>query len=131
MITLKEIGKRYGRHTVYDGLDLVLERGQKVALIGPNGAGKSTLLKILAGALEFEGGSRTLGSQVKVAYFAQHQIDALNPTNTVYDELAGVAERMSSSEIRALLGAFLLRRRGRETGRGPVRRRARGWRWPS
>ena len=107
VITLKEIVKRYGRHTVYDGLDLVLERGQKVALIGPNGAGKSTLLKILAGALEFEGGSRTLGSQVKVAYFAQHQIDALNPANTVYDELAGAAERMTSSEIRALLGAFL------------------------
>jgi ATP-binding cassette subfamily F protein 3 len=92
---------------VNGGLDLVLERGQKVALIGPNGAGKSTLLKILAGALEFEAGSRELGSKVKVAYFAQHQIDALNPANTVYDELAGVAERMTSSEIRALLGAFL------------------------
>jgi len=99
--------KRYGRHTVYDGLDLVLERGQKVALIGPNGAGKSTLLKVLAGTLAFEGGSRELGSNVKVAYFAQHQIDALNPANTVYDELAGAAERMTSSEIRALLGAFL------------------------
>jgi ATP-binding cassette subfamily F protein 3 len=107
VITLDGIVKRYGRHTVYDGLDLVLERGQKVALIGPNGAGKSTLLKILAGALTFEGGSRELGSKVKVAYFAQHQIDALNPANTVYDELAGVAERMASSEIRALLGAFL------------------------
>ncbi|HET9541334.1 MAG TPA: ABC-F family ATP-binding cassette domain-containing protein [Candidatus Limnocylindria bacterium] len=107
VITLREIVKRYGRHTVYDGLDLVLERGQKVALIGPNGAGKSTLLKILAGTLEFDGGTRELGSKVKVAYFAQHQIDALNPVNTVYDELAGVAERMSSSEIRALLGAFL------------------------
>jgi ATP-binding cassette subfamily F protein 3 len=107
VITLRGVVKRYGRHTVYGGLDLVLERGQKVALIGPNGAGKSTLLKILAGALEFEGGSRELGSKVKVAYFAQHQIDALNPANTVYDELAGVAERMTSSEIRALLGAFL------------------------
>ncbi len=107
VITLRDIVKGYGRHTVYDGLDLVLERGQKVALIGPNGAGKSTLLKILAGTLEFEGGTRQLGSNVKVAYFAQHQIDALNPANTVYDELAGAAERMTSSEIRALLGAFL------------------------
>ena len=107
VITLRGDRQALRRHTVYDGLDLVLERGQKVALIGPNGAGKSTLLKILAGALEFDGGTRELGSNVKVAYFAQHQIDALNPVNTVYDELAGVAERMSSSEIRALLGAFL------------------------
>ncbi len=107
VITLRDIVKRYGRHSVYDGLDLVLERGQKVALIGPNGAGKSTLLKILAGTLEYEGGTRELGSKVKVAYFAQHQIDALNPANTVYDELAGAAERMTSTEIRALLGAFL------------------------
>ena len=85
----------------------VLERGQKVALIGPNGAGKSTLLKILAGVLEFEGGSRELGSNVRVAYFAQHQIEALNPANTVFEELAGAAARMSTAEMRKLLGAFL------------------------
>jgi ATP-binding cassette subfamily F protein 3 len=107
VITLKEIVKRYGSHTVYDGLDLLLERGQKVALIGPNGAGKSTLLKILAGVLEFEAGSRDLGSNVRVAYFAQHQIEALNPANTVFEELAGAAARMSTAEMRKLLGAFL------------------------
>jgi ATP-binding cassette subfamily F protein 3 len=107
VITLKEIVKRYGAHSVYDGLDLVLERGQKVALIGPNGAGKSTLLKILAGVLEFEGGSRALGSNVRVAYFAQHQIEALNPANTVFEELSGAAARMSTAEMRKLLGAFL------------------------
>jgi ATP-binding cassette subfamily F protein 3 len=107
VIELKEIVKRYGAHRVYDGLDLVLERGQKVALIGPNGAGKSTLLKILAGVLEFEGGERELGSNVRVAYFAQHQIDALNPVNTVFEELAGAAARMSTAEMRKLLGAFL------------------------
>ncbi|HLA65841.1 MAG TPA: ATP-binding cassette domain-containing protein [Candidatus Saccharimonadales bacterium] len=107
VITLNGIVKRYGPHVVYDGLELVLERGQKVALIGPNGAGKSTLLKILAGALEFEGGSRELGSNVRVAYFAQHQIEALNPTNTVFEELAGVAARMTTADLRRLLGAFL------------------------
>jgi len=107
VITLDGIVKRYGSHTVYDGLDLVLERGQKVALIGPNGAGKSTLLKILAGALPFEGGRRELGSNVRVAYFAQHQIEALNPANTVIDELSGAAARMTNSEVRKLLGAFL------------------------
>ena len=107
VIRLEGIVKRYGDHTVYDGLDLALERGQKVALIGPNGAGKSTLLKILAGVLPFDDGARELGSNVRVAYFAQHQIEALNPANSVFDELAGSAPRMTTAEMRRLLGAFL------------------------
>jgi ATP-binding cassette, subfamily F, member 3 len=107
VIRLNEIVKRYDRHTVYDGLDLTLERGQKIALIGPNGAGKSTLLKILAGVLPFDAGERELGSNVRVAYFAQHQTDALNRSNTVFDELAEVAPRMTTAEMRRLLGAFL------------------------
>jgi len=107
VITLNGIVKRYGDNTVYDGLDLQLERGQKVALIGPNGAGKSTLLKILAGVLDLEGGSRELGSNVRVAYFAQHQIEALDPANTVFNELNDAAPAMSTTEMRKLLGAFL------------------------
>jgi ATP-binding cassette subfamily F protein 3 len=107
VITLDGVVKRYGEQTVYDGLDLVLERGQKVALIGPNGAGKSTLLKILAGVLPFDAGTRELGSNVRVAYFAQHQIEALNPENTALQELTGAAPRMTSTEVRKLLGAFL------------------------
>jgi len=107
VIRLAGIVKRYGSHTVYDGLDLELERGQRVALVGPNGAGKSTLLKILAGVLPFEAGTRQLGLNVRVAYFAQHQIEALNPTNSVFDELAGAAARMTTAEMRRLLGAFL------------------------
>jgi ATP-binding cassette subfamily F protein 3 len=108
VITLTDIEKRYGDTVVYDGdLDLALERGQRVALIGPNGAGKSTLLKILAGVLDFEGGTRELGSNVRVAYFAQHQIEALDPTKTVFEELNDAAPRMSTSDMRKLLGAFL------------------------
>jgi ATP-binding cassette subfamily F protein 3 len=108
VIGLKDVAKRYGDTVVYDGdLDLTLERGQKVALIGPNGAGKSTLLKMLAGVLEPDAGTRELGSSVRVAYFAQHQIDALNPANTVFDELNEAAPMMPSSEVRKLLGAFL------------------------
>src|ERR687891_2892507 len=107
VITLDSVVKRYGSQTVYDGLDLVLERGQRVALIGPNGAGKSTLLRILAGVLEIDGGSRMLGSNVRVAYFAQHQIDALSPTNTVFEELDAAAPRLTTVEMRRLLGAFL------------------------
>jgi ATP-binding cassette, subfamily F, member 3 len=107
VISLGGIVKRYGDHTVYDGLDLELERGQKVALIGPNGAGKSTLLKILAGVLEFQDGVRALGHNVRVAYFAQHQIEALNPRNTVLEELEEAAPALTSAEQRRLLGAFL------------------------
>ncbi|HVM25390.1 MAG TPA: ABC-F family ATP-binding cassette domain-containing protein [Candidatus Limnocylindrales bacterium] len=108
VITLTDVEKRYGDNVVYAGdLNVVLERGQRVALIGPNGAGKSTLLKILAGVLPFEGGTRELGSNVRVAYFAQHQIEALNPANTVFEELNDAAPRMSTAEMRKLLGAFL------------------------
>ncbi|HUH17004.1 MAG TPA: ABC-F family ATP-binding cassette domain-containing protein [Methylomirabilota bacterium] len=108
VITLTDIEKRYVDNVVYAGdLNLQLERGQRVALIGPNGAGKSTLLKILAGVLPFEGGVRELGSNVSVAYFAQHQIEALNPANTVFNELNDAAPMMSTTEMRKLLGAFL------------------------
>jgi ATP-binding cassette, subfamily F, member 3 len=107
VMRLDGIVKRYGEHTVYDGLDLQLERGQKVALIGPNGAGKSTLLKILAGVLPYEGGERSLGTNVEVAYFAQHQIEALDARKTVFEELADVSPRMPTAEQRKLLGAFL------------------------
>jgi ATP-binding cassette subfamily F protein 3 len=104
---LEGVVKRYGADTVYDGLDLQLERGQRIALIGPNGAGKSTLLKILAGVLAVDGGARELGTNVRVAYFAQHQIEALNPTNSVFDELAEAAARLTTAEMRRLLGTFL------------------------
>jgi ATP-binding cassette subfamily F protein 3 len=57
--------------------------------------------------LPFDDGSRELGLNVRVAYFAQHQIEALNPANTVFSELAGAAARMSTAEMRRLLGAFL------------------------
>ena len=108
VISLENVAKRYGETVVYDGdLDLSLERGQRVALIGPNGAGKSTLLKMLAGVLEPDAGERTLGSNVRVAYFAQHQIDALTPNNTVFDELNDAAPTMPTAEVRRLLGAFL------------------------
>ncbi|MDQ2688995.1 MAG: ATP-binding cassette domain-containing protein, partial [Chloroflexota bacterium] len=108
VITLRDVAKRYGDNVVYTGdLDLTLERGQRVALIGPNGAGKSTLLKILAGVLDFEGGTRELGSNVRVAYFAQHQIEALDPAKTVFQELNDAAPMLPTNEVRKLLGTFL------------------------
>ena len=105
VVTLRGVVKRYGAKTVYDGLDLSLERGQKVALVGPNGAGKSTLLKILAGVLEFDAGERELGHNVSVGYFAQHQIDALNLDNTVLQELSAAVDT-SKVNPRSMLGSF-------------------------
>jgi ATP-binding cassette, subfamily F, member 3 len=106
VIRLSEVVKRYGDNTVYDGLDLVLERGQKIALVGPNGAGKSTLLKILAGVLPIEGGTRELGHNVQVAYFAQHQVEALQADKTVLEELSAAVDT-SKVNPRSMLGAFL------------------------
>ena len=78
VLSLEGIQKSYGDTVVYEGVDLSIERGNRVALVGPNGAGKSTLLRIASGALPFDAGERTLGHNVTVAFFAQHRLEALD-----------------------------------------------------
>jgi ATP-binding cassette subfamily F protein 3 len=107
VVEVKNLYKSYGDTVVYQGIDLSLYRGDKVALVGPNGAGKSTLLKILAGVLEFEKGEVILGKDATRAYFAQHQFDLLRPENTVFEELLAIATDESQTELRTLLGTFL------------------------
>ena len=107
VVEVKNLCKRYGETVVYQGIDLTLFRGDKVALVGPNGAGKSTLLKILAGVLDFEKGDVILGKDVTRAYFSQNQFDLLRPENTVYGELLSIATDESQTELRTLLGTFL------------------------
>ncbi len=99
--------KKYGDLTVYDGVDLVIERGARIALVGPNGAGKSTMMKMLADIEPMTAGERIVGGNVAMGYFAQNLADTLDYTKTVYEELSGATDAMSSREIRSLLGAML------------------------
>ena len=107
VIYLTNVSKAYGDHTVYRGLNLILERGDRVALVGPNGAGKSTMLKILAGVLPFDEGERRTGHNVITAYYAQHLFDLLNPENTLIEELQQAAPQESDQSLRHILGGFL------------------------
>jgi ATP-binding cassette subfamily F protein 3 len=107
VIELDDVGFGYADVQVYDDLGLVLERGQKVALVGPNGAGKSTLLKLIAGVLQPQRGERRLGHNVELGYFAQHQVEALTPTNTVMQELRKAIPPAIDVDARKLLGRFL------------------------
>jgi len=109
VIEIKNLHKRYGEKIVYQGINLIIYRGDKIALVGPNGAGKSTLLKIMAGVLDFEDGEIILGKDVTRAYFSQYQLDILSPNNTVFEELLSIATEESETQLRTLLGAFLFR----------------------
>ena len=106
-LELKDVEFGYDDVPVYDSLDLVLERTYKVALVGPNGAGKSTLLKLLAGSLKPQCGERIVGNKASIGYFAQHQIEALVPTNTVVQELQRAIPVGADVKPRDLLGRFL------------------------
>ncbi|MBI3352296.1 MAG: ABC-F family ATP-binding cassette domain-containing protein [Nitrospirae bacterium] len=107
VIELKDIEKRYDQNVIYPCLNLTLQRGDKVAFVGPNGAGKSTLLKLLAGATPFQKGERVLGHHVQTAYYAQHQLELLNPKNQILEEILTVAPMEPVSFLRGILGSFL------------------------
>jgi len=107
VIALQHILKSYDANVVYRDLNLVLNRGDRVALVGPNGGGKTTLLKILAGVLPFEKGERKLGHNVITAYYAQYQLELLDPENSALTELRHVAPDEPEQKLRAILGAFL------------------------
>jgi ATP-binding cassette subfamily F protein 3 len=107
VLELQNVAKRYGGKVVYEKVDCSIERGQRVALVGENGAGKSTLLKMLAGALAFEKGTRTVGHGVTLHYFAQHQAETLNPEHTVLDSLSEISSQAETNFLRGIAGAFL------------------------
>ncbi|MGD8374957.1 MAG: ABC-F family ATP-binding cassette domain-containing protein [Acidobacteriota bacterium] len=104
---LEGVRKAYGATVVYPELDLLLRRGDRVALVGANGAGKSTLLRLLAGTERPDAGTVELGHNVLVRHFAQHHLESLDPGRTVLEEVERVAPDDLRPGLRSLLGRFL------------------------
>lgn len=111
VIKLDDVGFSYGEGNapVYTGLNFEAERGQRTVLVGPNGSGKSTLLKLLGGALEPQSGTREVGHNVKVGYFAQYRVEMLKPMMTVLDTARDMPNPVSEQVARTVLGSFLFR----------------------
>jgi ATP-binding cassette subfamily F protein 3 len=103
---LKNVNKSFPHIELIKEAEAAIERGDKIALIGANGKGKSTILRILFGSEPFEG-SRTVGHNVKTAFFAQHQLESLKAENNILDELSYSSTQKTEMELRAVLGAFL------------------------
>ena len=108
-LEFERISKSWDDKVLYRNLDLVVERGERIALIGPNGAGKSTLLGLLAGTIEPDAGQLRIGLGVRTALYTQHRTDMLDLTSTVIDNARAVGAEIGETRLRTLLGAFLFR----------------------
>jgi ATP-binding cassette subfamily F protein 3 len=105
-VIAEEVAKRYGDHTVFEHVNLTIERGEKVAFVGKNGEGKSTLVKCIMGEIPYEG-KLTIGHNVQIGYFAQNQAQLLDGERTVFDTIDYVAQGEIRTKIRDILGAFM------------------------
>ncbi len=105
-VTVKDLSKSYGDHIVFKDANMVVERGEKVALVGRNGEGKSTMIKAILGEIEVDG-SCQLGHNAKVGYFAQNQASLLDPKLTVFETVDEVAKGDIRTQIKNILGAFM------------------------
>jgi len=110
LVELEKACQAYGDKVIYKDLDLTIERGERIVLVGPNGAGKSTLLKILAGIIPVNSGKCEAGYATKLGYYSQHRLEALNPDNTVLEEVMGCCAELREEDARSILGTFLFRR---------------------
>ena len=106
VIELKKLVKAYETKTILDHVDLVVEKGERIALVGHNGAGKSTLMSVLAGG-QFQGGQRIIGHNVSMDYFAQDQANVLDHSRSAWEELYSDAPYDMVPRLRDILGAFL------------------------
>jgi ATPase subunit of ABC transporter with duplicated ATPase domains len=106
VVRLAGIHKAYGARKVYDGLDLLVRRGERWCVLGANGAGKTTLLKLVAGESKPDAGAVTVGASVKMGYFAQHAMELLDGEKTVWDTLQDEFPRAPIGSLRSLAGCF-------------------------
>ncbi|MFZ9661150.1 MAG: ribosomal protection-like ABC-F family protein [Chitinophagaceae bacterium] len=104
--TLKDLNKTFPKQMILENAEAEIDRGDKIALIGANGKGKSTLLRIIAGTESFEG-NRIWGHNVEESFYAQHQLEALDLSNTILDEMKNCGSQKTELELRTLLGCFL------------------------
>src|SRR5438270_175049 len=101
------LAKSYGTKEVFQDVNFIIERGDRIALVGVNGAGKSTLIKLLAGRETPTSGELRVGHNVQPDYFAQDQYKELNPDARILDDLGELSPRSTQTELRSLLGCFL------------------------
>ncbi|MGW9949960.1 ATPase subunit of ABC transporter with duplicated ATPase domains [Rhizobium leguminosarum] len=106
VVNLKNVHKKYGSRSIYEGLDLVVRRRERWCIMGINGAGKSTLLKLVTGSTAPDQGSVALGASVKMGYFAQHAMDILDGERTVFQMLEDQFPQAGQGPLRALAGCF-------------------------
>ena len=107
VLELKRARKAYGDRVVFAGVDLHIERGDRIALVGPNGTGKSTLMRMLSGEEAPDAGERVEGHNVVMQYFAQDEATRMDPAPTVYETLASGSPNQMVPAIRNILGGFL------------------------
>lgn len=105
-VVMDGVGKSYGEHRVFSGVNLTVERGDKIAFVGRNGEGKSTLVKCIMNEIPHDG-TLTLGHNVQIGYFAQNQASLLDENLTVFQTIDDVAQGDIRTKIRDLLGAFM------------------------
>ena len=105
-VTIENVSKSYGDHTVFRNSNLTIERGDKIAFVGKNGEGKSTLVKCIMKELEHDG-TLTIGHNVMIGYFAQNQASLLDENLTVFQTIDDVAKGDIRNKIKDLLGAFM------------------------
>ena len=105
-VTIENVSKSYGDHTVFRNANLTIERGAKIAFVGKNGEGKSTLVKCIMKELEHDG-TLTIGHNVMIGYFAQNQASLLDENLTVFQTIDDVAKGDIRNKIKDLLGAFM------------------------